>query len=1040
MAAILDELGEGLVSTDVVPASTDFTWSAKVRISDSISVNGQVLLYRGNDPQIDYTEYVVLKVFSDGHFYIETSLGTQDLDAGVAPGLRRIQYTYTASTGMHRVLVDGVEIGTYTQSVNALTFTHEYVGTDSYDIAWEPSSAEEVREFDAALDNAGLAAEAASPVAVNTADLWRDTPLLADLLDRSGNDRDWATWGGTPSFVGALGHKFYIVDDILSWLGFTTYRGGWDVNPAVQRRLSLTKDNNSISSTNATESSAATGYARGMIRLISDPLAAQTISGTLDVLLGVQESAGDADFFFRVHAWISQGDTDSLRGTLLSQFEDSTGEWPTTGTGCGFGDGPQALTDVAVTEGDRLVIELGYVAQNATASTRTGTIWFGTRRANGDLTNGSTQVSGSTGLNGHILFSHPIALAPAPANDHCATATVIDGASLPFSDTLDTTYATGVSDNGEDPYLSDFEIHTHSVWYTLTADVSGTLEISTEGSTYGVSVAVFDGADTCGALPEAGEIVAAIDPTDSAPLVVPVVLGETYRILVQRDGSGGLGVAGTLEVAISDITPAAEPPDHDDCASPRVIASVPYEDADVDTTGATLDPDDPETFNHGTFYHSVHYAVTPEETGHYLWDESEADYETVIEVFEGACGSLTRARLQSVRGFRGEAGTPYHLIVGATSPGGGTLTFRLRRVSDDTYPPIGGAVGRAGDFSRAPVGYPLQITAPGTFLCELWAHAPTQSNIDPGPRPLGLELVYREEGTNDNTHVPMQYLGSGDPAGDGLPMVLTSDKVQDILGTPESILWYSRPQTLELMFQFSSRNIASGIRNPDGQIRVHVNGIDVPELAVDGILWGSDNFQAPRLGPYYGEPYLYGAASSWGVRMEIMGHLSAVYIMGEPRFASGFGGGSSGAGELPPADYGNQIPFPDVVERDAPATAAADPALALHMRFATVASTFMPGGPWLAYTGAFSSGPPVPLSSILVGPWERPDGYPPGPETIAIHGAGTMFSQAGAIELSTEFVPPPPPGSPPPEDGEDHDGGTIGELLHIEWPFDEDPT
>jgi hypothetical protein len=59
-----------------------------------------------------------------------------------------------------------------------------------------------------------------------------------------------------------------------------------------------------------------------LLRCVSAPLAADhNFSGTLDLVMGVQEaSSSDADMAFYLHIFVTQGDTDNLRGTLARQL------------------------------------------------------------------------------------------------------------------------------------------------------------------------------------------------------------------------------------------------------------------------------------------------------------------------------------------------------------------------------------------------------------------------------------------------------------------------------------------------------------------------------------------------------------------------------------------------------------------------------------------------------------------------------------------------------------------------------------------------
>ena len=112
------------------------------------------------------------------------------------------------------------------------------------------------------------------------------------------------------------------------------------------------------------------------------PLAAQTISGTLDVCLGVRENNAALDAHFHLHAYVTQGDSDTPRGTLVEDYREAAGtnEWTTTSTGRALA-APVTVTNVTTQAGDRLVIEIGFAARNAIATSYTGYVRYGARDA-----------------------------------------------------------------------------------------------------------------------------------------------------------------------------------------------------------------------------------------------------------------------------------------------------------------------------------------------------------------------------------------------------------------------------------------------------------------------------------------------------------------------------------------------------------------------------------------------------------------------------------------------------------------------------------
>jgi hypothetical protein len=140
---------------------------------------------------------------------------------------------------------------------------------------------------------------------------------------------------------------------------------------------------------------------------------------------------------------------------------------------------------------------------------------------------------------------------PAPANDLCSNATVI--ASLPFSDTIDTTAATV---SGDDPSNSDFGgVPSNSAWYAWTAPSTDPVVLDTTGSDYDTVLAVYTG--SCGG--PFTEIASNDDNPDGGVqswLTFTPVSGTTYRIVAASFALGG----GSLTFNMGPVPPAPDPP------------------------------------------------------------------------------------------------------------------------------------------------------------------------------------------------------------------------------------------------------------------------------------------------------------------------------------------------------------------------------------------------------------------------------------------------------------------------------------------------
>lgn len=190
-----------------------------------------------------------------------------------------------------------------------------------------------------------------------------------------------------------------------------TIRGTWnDTAGAVTKALDQTPNVGGVFTTVArAETNATNPFDVLLYRGVSGPLDAQTISGTVNVIIGILESNASADFNWHVHIYVTQGDTDTPRGTLLTDYTEAAGtnEWPTTATGKAL-NAAQTLTSLAISAGDRLVVEIGYRARNAVTTSFTGTLNYGCLTggvAGADLTVGSTSVTTQCGT---ISFSNAI--------------------------------------------------------------------------------------------------------------------------------------------------------------------------------------------------------------------------------------------------------------------------------------------------------------------------------------------------------------------------------------------------------------------------------------------------------------------------------------------------------------------------------------------------------------------------------------------------------------------------------------------------------
>lgn len=235
-----------------------------------------------------------------------------------------------------------------------------------------------------------------------------------------------------------------------------TFKGSWDILPTAADRLLLPslKVGQSTEVTRA-ETSATTPLRVCILRAVSPGLAAGSLAGTLDMIQGIRESNAAADFFTKIYAYFTQGDSDAVRVVALDYEESSGGggtEWPTTNLGRAL-QAAQSLAAGSWLDGDRLIIEFGYRAENSSTTSRTGGLRIGGRGSDlsplADLTVGA---SGSSGAGYFVLSALTLALASnEPTNFTPETA--IDMGALPYDsgnfDVVSATYALFWKHTGE---------------------------------------------------------------------------------------------------------------------------------------------------------------------------------------------------------------------------------------------------------------------------------------------------------------------------------------------------------------------------------------------------------------------------------------------------------------------------------------------------------------------------------------------------------------------------------------------------------------
>lgn len=208
--------------------------------------------------------------------------------------------------------------------------------------------------------------------------------------------------GNQPTVVVPVPTRLYFVN-VTAPYSPATLRGAWDSTASYVDKFLAERNYGAEGHVPVViaETSASADYDVLLGRFVSWPLAAQTIEGTLDGYVLAAESNAAADMALHIHVYVTTGDSDTPRGTLLTDYVAPTGKEWASGFPVARNIGAQALSSLSVSAGDRLVVEVGYIARNASATSYEGRFIYGTQAGKLDATsesdwadtNGSLQQS-----------------------------------------------------------------------------------------------------------------------------------------------------------------------------------------------------------------------------------------------------------------------------------------------------------------------------------------------------------------------------------------------------------------------------------------------------------------------------------------------------------------------------------------------------------------------------------------------------------------------------------------------------------------------
>jgi hypothetical protein len=333
----------------------------------------------------------------------------------------------------------------------------------------------------------------------------------------------------------------------------SNYRGAWDDTGGFTTVSFASTPSGTAANHARAETNASTTWDVGLVRAVASDAdviqSAGNLAGTVEWVFYALESSSLANFVTHVHIYVTAGDSDTVRGTVLSNFIGSS-EWPDAGVG--LTDGSQAISSVAVQVGDRVVVEYGYQAQNSSTTSRTGTTRVGGSGL--DLPVGFTTSTRP----GNFTFSDTNGVFAASGTDADATPATGTGQAYNATTTnaplvnVNATPATGTGtahDPGVTPaycgpnyrYFVEVDWNNDGVWTDPYDDVSDRLlERVSVGTEYGRD-------DARALLPlAAGQMRFELcdpegifnDDNSSSPLAGDVVPGRPARLRVEDIDTG----------------------------------------------------------------------------------------------------------------------------------------------------------------------------------------------------------------------------------------------------------------------------------------------------------------------------------------------------------------------------------------------------------------------------------------------------------------------------------------------------------------------
>jgi hypothetical protein len=398
----------------------------------------------------------------------------------------------------------------------------------------------------------------------------------------------------------------------------------WDIQTGVDRLALVTTRISSAMADKTTAKGASNQTGQDVIwrQYVSDPIGAQTISGTVKGQIRARENASAANYRMQVLVSVVSGDGATLRGVAYAGDPESittspTSEFPLSSV-ANIGTSRQAprgasqtLTDVTASSGDRIVIEVGYRINATVTTASTGTGIFGDNNAS-DLPEDETTT---TALNPWIEFSNtiaPVSTGPITVSgSDSVTASTSEAGALSATLTGTDSSTVSLTESGSVTSLatiagSDTLTTSTTEQAGIAGTVSGADAVMVDAAALASSSTALAGSDTMTvstvALPTATATLSGADsPTVSATAVsdvstittasssdtVTVSTTETALVAVGLTSADTVTV-GTSETSTASATlTAADAPTVSTTAQPAIAASLQGYDAATVSTAAT---------------------------------------------------------------------------------------------------------------------------------------------------------------------------------------------------------------------------------------------------------------------------------------------------------------------------------------------------------------------------------------------------------------------------------------------------------------------